>query len=78
MRTVGMRCRHRVGMPTDYLPPHRSGDEMSSALAGERQQLGAAGHCGLPVLVFEEGDEIGTGVARDFVGLDGCAIAEVR
>src|SRR3954464_4847407 len=77
-RTVRMRCRERVGMPADYFPAIALATKRGGHAQVKWQQLGTACHFDLPVLVLEQCDEIGTGVARDFFRLDGCAIAEVR
>src|SRR5687768_17684940 len=77
-RPIGMRCRQRVGMPTDQLPPVAFPAKGGRDTQVEWRPLASTGHLGLPVLDFEQCDEVSACVARDLFEPDRRAIAEIR
>src|SRR5947208_2333027 len=65
-------------MATDDLPLAAVQAERGRDAQIERRQFTAAAHLRLPMLLFEQRDELGAGVARDLFEYNALAVAEIR
>ena len=77
-RSVGMRCRQRVGVATDQLPSVALQTKSGRDAQIEGRPLVATADLGLPMLVLEQRDEICANVTGNFFTPNWLAIAEVR
>src|SRR5919204_2829302 len=76
-RSIGMRCRQRIGVATDDSPVAAVQTERGRDAQVERRPFAARADLALPMLLFEQRDEVSAGVARDLFESNALAVAEV-